>query len=183
MKWMAIHGSSRKNGNTEKLTHYVLEDIPATHLYLREYSIRPIVDQRHDPDGFDPVDDDYDRLTQQVMEHDAIVFSTPLYWYGMSGHMKNFIDRWSQSLRDPRYDFKEAMRGKQAYVVITGGENARLFALPLVQQFDLIFRFMSMDFKGYLIGYGGKPDGILHDERALEEAKQLNRQLKQIHAG
>jgi multimeric flavodoxin WrbA len=117
------------------------------------------------------------------MEHDAIVFATPLYWYGMSGHMKNFIDRWSQSLRDPRYDFKEAMRGKQAYVVITGGENARLFALPLVQQFDLIFRFMSMDFKGYLIGYGGKPDGILQDERALEEAKQLNRQLKQIYAG
>jgi hypothetical protein len=47
----------------------------------------------------------------------------------------------------------------------------------------LIVRFMTMDFQGDWIGYGGKPDGILHDERALEEAKQLNRQLKQIHAG
>ena len=182
MRWMAIHGSSRNEGNTETLTHYVLKDVPATHLYLREYSIQPIVDQRHDPEGFAPVDDDYDQLINKVIDHDILIFSTPLYWYGMSGLMKNFIDRWSQSLRDPRYEFREAMHGKQAYVIITGGEKARLQALPLVQQFDLIFQFMSMDFKGYLIGYGGKPGGILRDEKALAEAKQLNQQLKHLHA-
>lgn len=35
--------------------------------------------------------------------------------------MKNFVDRWSQSLRDPDWSFREAVRGKQALVVLTGG--------------------------------------------------------------
>lgn len=180
MNLMAIHGSSRAQGNTETLTRIVLKDVPATHLYLRQHMIKPVTDQRHDPHGFTPVDDDYDKLVDKVIRHDTLIFSTPLYWYGMSGLMKNFIDRWTQSLRDPRHDFKEAMREKKAYVIITGGEKVRLKALPLIQQFELIFQFMSMDFKGYVLGYGGKPDGVLHDEQALAHAKQLNEQLKQL---
>lgn len=179
MNLMAIHGSSREQGNTETLTQIVLKDVPATHLYLRQYVINPITDERHDPHGFTPVDDDYDKLIEKVILHDTILFTTPLYWYGMSGLMKNFIDRWTQSLRDPRYDFREAMRGKQAYVIVTGGEDVRLKALPLIQQFTLIFEFMSMDFNGYLLGYGGKPGGIVRDEQALAEARQLNDRIKQ----
>lgn len=180
MNLISIYGSSRERGNTEALAGIVLKDVPATHLYLRQHTVKPITDQRHDPGGFTPVNDDYDSLIGKVLQHDTLIFSTPLYWYGMSGLMKNFIDRWTQSLRDSRYDFKEAMRGKQAYVIITGGENVRLTALPLIQQFELIFQFMSMDFKGYVLGHGGKPGGILHDEQALAEARSLNQQLKQL---
>ncbi|MGA8942191.1 MAG: flavodoxin family protein [Thermoactinomyces sp.] len=176
---MAVYGSSRNQGNTETLTRIVLKDIPATHLFLRQYCIKPVTDQRHDPHGFTPVDDDYEKLVEKMIQHDTFIFSTPLYWYGMSGLMKNFIDRWTQSLRDPRYDFKEIMCGKQAYVIITGGEKVRLHALPLIQQFALIFQFMSMDFKGYVLGHGGQPGKILHDEQALADARQLNEELKQ----
>jgi multimeric flavodoxin WrbA len=178
MKIVAIYGSSRAGGNSELLAEEVLSGLEVTRIHLREKQILPIVDKRHAPEGFQPVDDDYHDVITQVMQHDVILFVTPLYWYGMSGAMKDFIDRWSHSLRDHRYDFKAQMKGKTAYVVIAGGDEARMKALPLVQQFRYIFDFMSMQFGGYLIGQGNKPGDVLQDERAMAEARWLNRVLQ-----
>lgn len=120
MRIAVLHGSTREEGNTEALTEIVLDGLERTDIYLRGKTIRPIHDQRHEEGGFDPVDDDYDGIVQDVLEHDILVFTTPVYWYGPSGILKNFIDRWSQSLRDTRYNFKEAMAKKKAYVIVVG---------------------------------------------------------------
>lgn len=86
----------------------------------------------------------------------------------MSGTLKLFIDRWSQTLRDPRFpDFKQQMRAKQAYVIAVGGDNPKIKGLPLIQQFDHIFGFMGMSFKGYVLGEGNRPGDILLDSQAL----------------
>ncbi|WP_207903294.1 flavodoxin family protein [Hazenella coriacea] len=175
-----IHGSSRSNGNSELLTQRVCEGIDVEWIALREKQIQPIVDQRHTEKGFDPVDDDYEDVIVKVMESEILIFSTPLYWYGMSGRLKNFVDRWSQSLRNTNYDFKEEMKNKQAYVIITGGESVRVKALPLIQQFQYIFEFMNMKFSGYIIGKGSKPSEVLKDKQAIQEAQFLNQFLKSI---
>lgn len=178
MKVFVMHGSSREGGNTELLARRVVEGLDATHVRLREFQIGPIVDQRHAPGGFTFVADDQDRLIRQMLAHDVLLFATPLYWYGMSGCMKDFIDRWTQNLRDPDLGFKDGIRGKQAYVVVTGGADARLKGLPLILQFRHIFDFVGVDFAGYLIGTGGRPGQILEDDRALLEADALNRALR-----
>lgn len=178
MKILVLHGSSREGGNTEQLTNLALEGVPHTSIYLREKEIRAIHDQRHDPDGFSPVADDYDQVVEAVLSHDFLIFSTPIYWYGMSGHMKNFVDRWSQSLRDKRYAFKDTLAQKRAYVITTGGDQPRLKGLPLIQQFQYIFSFVGMPYEGYIIGEGNKPGDILGDKRAVEDAKVFNEWLK-----
>jgi multimeric flavodoxin WrbA len=178
MKILALYGSSRDNGNTERLADLALEGLPCTKIHLRRHDIRPIEDLRHAPGGFQPVDDGYDAIVQQVLEHDVLVFATPLYWYGMSGHMKNFVDRWSQSLRDTRYAFRDEMKKKTAYVVIVGGDNPRLKALPLVQQFQFVFGFFPMAFGGYVIGHAGQPGDIDKDERARFDTTKLNAELR-----
>ncbi|MDQ0243538.1 multimeric flavodoxin WrbA [Bacillus fengqiuensis] len=182
MKILALYGSSRPNGNSEKLAETAFEGLEVTHVYLRDRNIKPIIDQRHEEGGFQPVDDDYDVTVEQVLEHDLLIFITPLYWYGMSGLMKNFVDRWSQSLRDTRYRFKEEMGKKTAYVIVTGGDNPRIKALPLIQQFQYIFDFMGMKFAGYLIGKGSQPDDILQDQQALAQAAMLSEQLRSIQS-
>lgn len=182
MKILALYGSSRPNGNSEKLAETAFEGLEVTHVYLRDRNIKPIVDQRHEEGGFQPVDDDYDVTVEQVLEHDILIFITPLYWYGMSGLMKNFVDRWSQSLRDTRYRFKEEMGKKTAYVIVTGGDNPRIKALPLIQQFQYICDFMDMKFAGYLIGKGSQPDDILQDQQALAQAAMLSEQLRSIQS-
>lgn len=176
MKILVLYGSSRRHGNSEALADHLTREMNATRIYLAEKQITPIVDKRHDPEGFSPVDDDHDEIIRQMLAHDVIVFATPLYWYGMSAQMKLFIDRWSHSLRDKRYEFKAGMAGKKAYVVIAGGDNPRIKGLPLVQQFNYICDFMGMEFAGYVLGKGGKPREVLNDERALQDAEQVRRQ-------
>ncbi|MFD1426935.1 flavodoxin family protein [Kroppenstedtia sanguinis] len=177
MNILTILGSSRKDGNTEQLANQVTAGLPTTFLRLKESQILPIDDLRHEPGGFQKVDDDYAPYVEQLAHHEVIVFATPLYWYGMSGRMKNFVDRWSQSLRDPDRSLRDAVQGKPAVVVVTGGDAPGVKGLPLIQQFHWIFEFVGMNFLDYVIGTGNKPGEILQDKAALAKAQSINHLL------
>ncbi|RUL50891.1 flavodoxin family protein [Lysinibacillus antri] len=181
MSIAVIFGSTRENGNTEMLTEQVIKGIPVEKIYLREYNILPIKDERHSEHGFQDVDDDYNKLIAQVMKHDILIFSTPIYWYSMSGTMKLFIDRWSQTLRDQNFpNFRTELGQKKAYVIAVGGDKPYIKGLPLIQQFQYIFDFFGMTFEGYVIGRASKPGEMIHDKRALSSAQQLQQHLKNI---
>jgi multimeric flavodoxin WrbA len=176
MRILALYGSTRKEGNSELLADIIVDGLDCTKIYLMNQTIQPIRDQRHDPKGFRPVYDDHPRLVQEMLSHDIILFATPIYWYGMSGIMKNFIDRWSMYYED--LTFKERMSEKEAIVVITGGDNPHVKGLPLIQQFHWIFEFMGMHFIDYVIGQGNQPKDVLNDFNALAKAEQINHSLK-----
>jgi multimeric flavodoxin WrbA len=174
-----LYGGTRPYGNTETLTKHVIEGLKVEEIYLKDLLIKPIEDHRHSSDGFQDLGDDYNSIIDRILPHDLLIFSTPVYWYSMSGAMKNFIDRWSQSLRDPNYpDFKTKMAAKKAFVITVGGDKPTIKALPMIQQFQYIFDFMGMEFGGYIIGEGNKPEDILKDKKALFAAQQLNEKLK-----
>ncbi|KAB2334502.1 flavodoxin family protein [Cytobacillus depressus] len=178
MKIAVIYGGTRPNGNTEMLTDYVIQDIIAEKIYLKEYNIEPIIDMRHSKDGFQERNDDYNSIIEQILLNDIFIFSTPIYWYSMSGTMKNFIDRWSQTLRDPKYpDFKNKMASKKAFVIAVGGDAPRIKGLPMIQQFNYIFDFMGIEFAGYIIGSGNKPEEVIQDKEAIFAATQLRKKL------
>ena len=174
MKLAVIHGSTRKNGNTEYLTYKAVPMDKATHIHLRDYHIQPIIDERHDKNGFQDVHDDHGKLIDLMLEHDVLVFSTPIYWYSMSGAMKIFIDRWSQIMRDPNYaHFRVELGKKKAYLIAVGGDNPHVKGLPLIQQFQYICNFYKMSFEGYVIGKASKPGDIRNDVIALQTASTL----------
>ncbi|CAM5205755.1 Multimeric flavodoxin WrbA OS=Ureibacillus acetophenoni OX=614649 GN=SAMN05877842_11148 PE=4 SV=1 [Ureibacillus acetophenoni] len=181
MKIVAFIGSSRSNGNTEKLTDVFLEGIDFKKVYLKDLTIKPIEDKRHTEEGFSIVDDDHDFIIETILESDVLVFSTPIYWYSTSGLMKNLIDRFSQAIRDERYPtFKEHLKTVETFVVAVGGDNPRIKGLPLIQQFKYTFDFLNMPFTGYVIGKASKPQEILQDKIALSQAKLMNQQLKNL---
>ncbi|MCS1352711.1 flavodoxin family protein [Mechercharimyces sp. CAU 1602] len=172
---IVLYGGTRPNGNTESLTEQTLSGLEVERINLSQFSIAPIKDQRHERGGFDPIDDDYDTIIDRLLPHDIIVFATPIYWYSMSGIMKNFIDRWSQTMRDNRYPgFRERLGEKTAYVIAVGGDNPHIKGLPMIQQFQYICDFMGITFAGYLLGQGSKPGDIRQDARAQAGAVQLN---------
>lgn len=173
-----IYGGTRPNGNTETLTEHVLQGIAAEKIYLNDYTIEPIIDMRHSEDGFQDRGDDYNSVIDHILPHDTLIFATPIYWYSMSGIMKNFIDRWSQTLRDPKYpDFKTKMMSKKAFVIAVGGDAPYIKGLPMIQQFKHIFDFMGINFAGYILGEGNKPGDIMKDKVALLAAAQIHSQL------
>lgn len=174
MSIAVIYGSSRKNGNTELLTEHAIKDYDVERIYLRDYFIKQIVDQRHDEAGFDDVYDDYDKVIGQVYKHDVLIFSTPIYWYTMSGLMKTFIDRWSQTLRDVNFpNFREDMAKKQIYVVAVGGDNPKIKGMPLIHQFQYICDFFGMTLKNYVIARASLPGDIKTDDDAFIRVRQL----------
>lgn len=174
-----IYGTTRDNGNSEILTDYAMKGISSEKIYLRDFTIQPIIDMRHSKEGFQDINDDYNSIIDRILPHDVLIFSTPIYWYSMSGTMKNFIDRWSQTLRDSNYaDFKKQMTSKKAFVIAVGGDEPHMKGLPMIQQFKYIFDFIGIDFKGYIIGNGNKPNDIYQDSEALFKAEQLRNLLK-----
>lgn len=179
MKIMTLLGSSRRDGNTEYLVDKALDGVEHKLIYLLDKKMNPIIDERHTHEGFSYVDDDYEELFLEFLQHDIIFFATPSYWFGMSGQMKIFFDRWSQYLRDSRFDFKKEMSKKKAYVIVTGNSpDPKIAALPLIQQFNYIFDYVGMEFVDYIIGEANKPDDILNDSLALTKAEFWNGQMK-----
>ncbi|MBP3040822.1 flavodoxin family protein [Bacillaceae bacterium Marseille-Q3522] len=179
MSIAVIYGGTRENGNTETLTELAVKGLNTETIFLKDYHIQPITDLRHSESGFQKVDDDYNKVIDRMLPHDTVIFATPIYWYSMSGILKNFIDRWSQTMRDSQYlDFKTTMSGKKAYVIAVGGDTPIIKGLPLIQQFQYIFAFMGISFEGYILGKGSKPGDILNDKKALLQADQLNAILK-----
>jgi multimeric flavodoxin WrbA len=172
-------GSSRKDGNSEQLADLVVRDIEHKKVYIKDLNIIPIEDLRHSPNGFQALDDDYDQLIEALEKSDVIIFATPIYWYSMSGLMKNMIDRFSQAIRDERYpNLKEHLKTIQTIVIAVGGNEPRIKGLPLIQQFKYTFEFLNMPFSSYIIGEANKPGDILKDSLALSQAAWLNEKLK-----
>ena len=181
MSIAVIYGGTRHNGNTEILTELAVQGLAAEKIYLRDYEIKSIEDQRHAPEGFQDINDDYNSIIDRILPHDILIFSTPIYWYSMSGTMKNFVDRWSQTLRDSKYpDFKAKMSLKKAFVIAVGGDDPYLKGLPLIQQFHYIFDFMGISFEGYLLGEGNKPGDIFQDAQAISAAGHLQKNIQTI---
>ncbi|WP_313891333.1 flavodoxin family protein [Psychrobacillus sp.] len=179
MKIATLIGSTRTNGNTELLTDIAMEGIKHQKIYLKELSIRPIEDLRHSEGGFQIVEDDYDQIIKIFLENDIIVFATPIYWYSMSGIMKNMVDRFSHAIRDERYpQFKERLKTIETIVIAVGGDKPRIKGMPLIQQFQYTFDFLNMHFSSFIIGEAGRPGDILKDEQALSQANILNNKLK-----
>ncbi|MFJ7185081.1 flavodoxin family protein [Lysinibacillus xylanilyticus] len=179
MNITAFIGSSRADSNSEQLADYVLEGISHQKIDLKKIAIEPINDLRHDDNGFQLVEDDYDQIIHAFLTSDVVVFATPIYWYSMSGIMKNMIDRLSQAIRDERFpQLKEKLQTTEAIVLAVGGDEPYIKGLPMIQQFQYIFDFLKMPFSSYIIGEGNKPGEIAHDEQALMQASILNKQLK-----
>ncbi|WP_286923819.1 MULTISPECIES: flavodoxin family protein [Lysinibacillus] len=179
MNITAFIGSSRIASNSEQLADYVLADIPHQKIDLKNITIKPIHDLRHDDNGFQFVDDDYDQIIQAFLTSDIVIFATPIYWYSMSGIMKNMIDRLSHAIRDERFpQLKEKLQTTEAIVLAVGGDAPNIKGLPMIQQFHYIFDFLRIPFSSYIIGNGNKPGEIANDSQALAQAKILNQKLK-----
>ncbi|GEK33514.1 flavodoxin family protein [Kurthia sibirica] len=181
MSILVLYGGNRPKSNTEFLTKKVIENMDVEEIYLKDYLIEPIMDHRHAAGGFPAVADDYSEILERMLTHDTIIFSTPIYWYSMTGIMKNFIDRWSQTLKDSHYPhFKNQMADKSTYVITVGGDQPHIKGLPMIEQFQHIFDFMGSHFAGYIIGEANLPLGIKEDANALFQAKQLNHKLLKL---
>ena len=116
---------------------------------------------------------DFEPLLRRVLDHERIIFASPIYWYAVAPAMKIFLDRISDCLELPDLlPEGRRLRGKAGYVVCT---SASADASPaFMEAFVETFHYLGMRFGGAL--HADCRDGYVptdHDAMAVEFAERV----------
>ncbi len=180
-KILAVVGSPRKGGNTDILVQKVVEGAASKGaqvdalrlggLDIREcdgcfvcWKGKPCVKR-----------DDMLDIYPKIIESDAIIFGTPVYWHGPTALMKAFIDRFVY-FNCPENRAK--IKGKKAVIAIPFEEENPETARPVVEFFEKCLNYLEMELAGKIVvgGVGARGD-ILKKPDRLQEAYELGIRL------
>ncbi len=98
-KVLIINGSLRVRGNTDTLVTSLLEGAKNTGVTVRQYFLRDqkVADCRGCyfcyKNSRCAIKDDMQEIHGAIQGSDLLVLASPLYWWGVTGLMKTFIDR------------------------------------------------------------------------------------------
>ncbi len=128
-KGIIILGSSNSKGETYTVSNYLSDKTNFEIIDLKTKTIGPF-DYEFKNSG-----DDFLPLIREIVDnYDVLIFSTPIYWYTMSGTMKIFFDRISDCLKIEK-DTGRKLRGKEMAVLSCGSDNELKegFHMPFIE--------------------------------------------------
>lgn len=162
-----LHGSARSNGNTRMIADLVAQQSGFELVDLVKLKIGAF-----DYD-FKNSEDDYLPLMRRVSEEfDSLVFATPVYWYSMSGLMKDFFDRFTDLLRVEK-EIGRKLSGKTMSLIScsSGPERPDYFAGP----FEATAGYLGMHYAGDLHGW---IEGEVIPETVAQAAREFAARIK-----
>lgn len=111
--------------------------------------------------------DDMQKLYPLIIESDALVYVTPVYWMGMTSQMKAFIDR--------HYALSyEVYAGKDLYAIAVGGDETDNEQYHLIDtQFRMMAEYLKMNYAGFLSASAHDGDPASNNAALLERARNL----------
>jgi multimeric flavodoxin WrbA len=183
-KILGVVASPRKKGNTHILVSRILEGARAAGadtetLFLNDLNIREC-------DGCHACwkgrhcskKDDMNALYPKIIESDIIIFGTPVYWYGPTGLMKCFIDRFVY-FNCPENRAK--IKGKSAILAIPFEEDTIKTADLLIKFFVKSLGYLEMKIIGKILSPGVSARGdILKKEELLRRSYQLGKRIAKL---
>lgn len=132
MKFLAIVGSGKVGGNTDRLTDAFLKGA-AEHghqiakFHLGETEIRPCLGCNACAQGGGCVQTDgMERLLPAFLDCDVVVLATPVYFWGISAQLKAVIDRlYALGEKDPKGYYRYPQ--KHCVLLATAADSVRHF--------------------------------------------------------
>jgi multimeric flavodoxin WrbA len=111
-------------------------------------------------------------ISDELEEADAVVFVTPLYYFGMTAQLKKAIDRF--------YATNIALRStpKEAYLIAAGADEDDWAMDGLKSHFTTMCRYMKWEEMGSVLGLGlsTREDALRSDY--LKQARNLVYKIK-----
>jgi multimeric flavodoxin WrbA len=188
-KIVCVHGGPRKNGNTRAVTAQVLEaarrqgaevtEIDATTL---EFKVPGCLGCRKCQESSDFVCSIGDPVAQAVATlpaYDAIILSTPLYWWSYTAQLKIFIDRmYSLCKFAEDGSARMLLAGKKLALIATAGGPIEDNLALLESQLKNPAAMMGCSFASCLFaGVSAAPGTLTDDPAVAEKARQFGREL------
>ncbi|MEN9022044.1 MAG: flavodoxin family protein [Verrucomicrobiaceae bacterium] len=126
-----------------------------------------------------------DRFSELFLEHylpaDGIIFATPLYWYGMSGQLKTFLDRsfcYYAASHSNSAENASRMAHKKIGLTISSEESYPAAPLGVVHSIQEFCRYNQCDFVGVVQGIGNKRGDVESDPaKPIDAAFRLGANL------
>lgn len=133
---LVISGSAHIQGNTMHTVQDMFGDVPTVHLC--DLHIAPFsYTSRHEKDDFLP-------LVHRMLDHNPLIFATPVYWYTMSGRMKTLWDRMTDLLYHHR-ELVESLREKTCMIIASSAHGKpEGFEMPM----EKTFAYLNMKYGG-----------------------------------
>ena len=116
-KTLIIMGSARGDGNTAAAARDLEQRTGGKVIDLLDHHIAP-----YDYDNNYPDADDFLSLARRIVTYDRFILASPVYWYSMSGVMKDFLDRFTDLLTYHK-DLGRRLRGKEMGVLSCSAEQ------------------------------------------------------------
>ena len=113
--------------------------------------------------------DDFALVRDRLVEADAILFATPIYYFGMSGQLKNVIDRF--------YSIHDCMGRKKALLFATMGNPNEHVSDPAVLMYEKMIAYLGWEDGGRIIASGVWASGDIKNTAFGQKAYELGRQL------
>ena len=189
MKILGICGSPRTDGNTEVLLKEALKgaheagaEIEA--IFLRDRIISPCLEiYGCKVDGRCAIEDDFQEVAEKMVQADAIILASPIFFYTVSAHTKMLMDR-CQSFWVKRYLLKEPItpgrpRRKGAFISVGATHGKRLFeGVTLTVRY--FFDALDVDLSDTLLVRGVDEKGeIFNNPEEIRAAYELGSKLVQ----
>jgi len=190
MKVLGIYGSPRKDGNSDKLLDEALKGAKSagaqvSAVYCRDLKMSGCVECGGcDKTGQCVVNDDMQSVYPRLLEADAIIVASPMFFYGLTSQVKALIDRcqamWSKRMLEKTPEQRKAYDHGKGYLIAVGATKGKtLFdGAQLVAKY--FFDALDMTYEGgvFVKSVEGKGDAASHTD-AMKDAFELGKKAVQ----
>ena len=166
MKILGVVGSPRLGGNTEVLVDEVLAGAKEAgaiveKVILNKLNITPCqACNSCRKTGLCMHKDDMSALLDKMVESEAWVLGTPIYWWGPTAQFKAFLDRWYH----PKH---REFKGKRVVIVIPFGGGHEKYARHTVGMLEDALDYLSINVVNTLLAPGFGRRGMVQNNQDL----------------
>jgi len=182
-KVLVIMSSPRKRGNSTILAEEAAKGARAAgaeveSIRLRDMTIGPCLAcescRRKDAKGC-VQEDGMTLLYPKLRAADAIIISSPVYWFTMSAQVKLLMDRFYAFGAEKGY----ALEGKSIGIILTYADADPFSsgAVNALRAFQDAFAFIGAPIKGMVYGSASKAGEIRGNKTLMKDARALGKKL------
>lgn len=184
MKVLGIMGSPRIGGNSDVLLSQALAgakaaDADVEKIILDKKKIAGCKDcKKCNKMGVCAIKDHMTEIQEKILDADAIIHASPVYFWSMTSQMKAYLDRWCVFF-DAEWRWQKIyypkMRGKRIGLITVCGDPDVHTADPIVHSFKNTVEMTKMTWLGAVMAAASDKGDIAKNEAALQQAFELGK--------
>jgi multimeric flavodoxin WrbA len=182
---VVLLGSPRKKGNSAVLAKQIIHGVESVGakvetVYLNGLNIKPCQGcyacKKKNSTGC-AVDDDMQSLYPKLVESDAWIIASPVYWFNMSAQTKIFMDRcyalWNE---DPEIN---PIYKKRIAIAMSYGDSDPFNSgcVNALRSFQDAYRYAGARIVGMVYGSAEEPGEIASNAYLMAQAEEIGKKL------